>query len=102
MNDLPVPFRLMGLWLQTTMLAIEAQTVVATRLWGMAGLWPVSPREGTRMVAEKWPTFAQAARAASHATLSGHPPDQVMAAALKPIRKKTRANSRRLSRRKRL
>ncbi len=92
-------FRLWTLGLQTMWLAAEAQTVIALRLWGMAGLWPVSPSETTRMVAEKWPAFAQSAGAAGAAMMKGHGPDRIAAAALRPLRRRTRANSRRLSRR---
>lgn len=90
----------LGLWLAgigTAQMLVEAQTTVALRLLGMAGLWPVSRSEGVRMLREKPGAFVEAAGAATLAAMTGKRPDQVMAAALKPIRKKTRANSRRLS-----
>lgn len=96
------PYRLWTLGLQTTWMLAEAQTVVALRLWGMAGLWPVSPSETSRMLGEKWPAFIQSAGAAGAAMMKGHAPDRVAEAALHPIRKATRANSRRLSRRRRV
>jgi hypothetical protein len=80
------------------MMMAEAQTVVALRLWGMAGLWPTRPVETTRMVTEKWPAFLQSAGAAGAAAMKGHPPHRIAEAALRPIRRKTRANSRRLAR----
>ncbi len=73
------PFQLWTLGFRTGVMLAEAQTVVLLRLWGMAGLWPVGPSESTRMVAEKWPAFLHDA-------------------ALTPIARKTRANSRRLVR----
>jgi hypothetical protein len=65
----------------------------------MAGLWPVAPSEATRMVAEKWPAFLSAYGAAGAAAMRGHGPHRIAAAALGPIARKTRANSRRLVRR---
>jgi len=96
------PYRLWTLTLQTSWMLAEAQTVVALRLWGMAGLWPVSPTESSRMLTEKWPAFVQSDGAAGAAMMKGHGPERVAEAALRPIRKTTRANSRRLRRRRRL
>jgi hypothetical protein len=93
-------FRLWALGLRTTWMLAEAQTVMTLRIWGMAGLWPVSPSEQTRMLTEKWPAFVQSAGAAGAAMMKGHGPDRIAEAALRPIGRKTRANSRRLSRRK--
>lgn len=90
----------LGLWLAgigTAHMLVEAQTTITLRLLGMAGLWPVSRTEGQRMLTEKPGAFVESAGAAITAAMTGKRPDQVMAAALKPIRKKTRANSRRLS-----
>lgn len=91
-------FRFWTLGLQTAWLTAEAQTVIALRLAGFHGLWPMGPHEATRMVAEKWPAFIQSAGAAGAAALAGHSPDRIAAEALAPIRRKTRANSRRLTR----
>ena len=77
----------------------EAQAVVAYRLMGMAGLWPVAPTETMRMTMEKGPAFAAAQMAAWQAVVAGRSPDRIVAAWLKPIGKETRANQRRLSRR---
>jgi hypothetical protein len=92
------PFQLWTLGLRTGVMLAEAQTVIVLRLWGMAGLWPVSPSETTRMVAEKWPAFLHAAGAAGAAAMKGQEPHRIASAALRPIAKKTRANSRRLAR----
>ena len=92
------PFQLWTLGLNTGVMMAEAQTVVVLRLWGMAGLWPVSPSETSRMVAEKWPAFLSAYGAAGAAAMKGHGPHRIAAAALRPIARKTRANSRRLVR----
>ena len=91
-------FRIWSLGLRTTWMLAEAQTVITLRLWGMAGLWPVSPSETSRMVSEKWPAFLQSAGAAGAAMMKGHGPDRIAEAALIPIGRRTRANSRRLAR----
>ena len=92
------PLQLWTLGLRTGVMLAEAQAVVTFRVWGMAGLWPVSPSETTRMVAEKWPAFFSAYGAAGAAAMKGHGPHRIAAAALRPIARKTRANARRLSR----
>ncbi len=84
----------------TTRMLSEAQAVIAYRMLGMAGLWPVAPTETMRMVMEKLPAFAAAQMAAWQALATGRSPDRILAAWLKPIGKETRANQRRLSRRR--
>ena len=81
------------------LLAWEAQMVMAMRLAGMAGLWSVMPSESNRMVSEKGPAFAEAALAASRAMIRGAPPAALAQAWMRPIRRRTGANARRLSRR---
>ena len=46
------------------LLAAEAQTVMAYRLMGLAGLWSVDAKENSRMMSEKPPAFAASAIAA--------------------------------------
>jgi hypothetical protein len=96
------PFNPVRLWanaMQAGFMMAEAQTVIAMRLMGMAGVWSVAPSERHRMVSEKVHAAARSATEAGHAMLRGHSPDQIVAAALRPYRQKTRANSRRLSKR---
>ncbi|RVW00036.1 antifreeze protein [Mesobaculum littorinae] len=81
-----------------TMMA-EAQMVVGLRCLGLAGVWAVAPGETQRMVSEKAPVFAQAGQDAWAKALSGARPDEVMAAWLRPISRKTHANSVRLAKR---
>jgi hypothetical protein len=90
------PASLMGNYMQMSMMMIEAQQVIAMRLMGMAGVWSVSPQENTRMVTEKMAAMTKSANAAGQATLQGGSPNQITAAAIAPIRRATRANSRRL------
>lgn len=96
------PFEVgVALWeyqVQAAFMLAEAQAVIAYRTLGMMGLWPVSDRERRRMLSEKPPAFAAAVLAASLAAARGNRPDQIMSAAMRPIRRRTRANARRLGR----
>ncbi|QFT99217.1 hypothetical protein FIU85_18015 [Roseovarius sp. THAF8] len=84
---------------QAAMIVAEAQAVIAMRMWGLAGIWSVTPSENSRMVSEKAFALTRAATDAGTAALRGRRADQVVAAAMKPIRQKTRANARRLAKR---
>lgn len=79
------------------MILFEAHSVIQMRLMGMAGLWSVSPQENTRMVTEKLEAMVKSTTDASNVTLRGGSPDEIAAAAMAPMRKATRANSKRLS-----
>lgn len=80
-------------------LSIESQAVMTMRVMGMAGGWSVDRHENTRMVNEKSEAFGKAMIAATRATAAGKRPDQIIAASTKPLRRKTRANTKRLVRR---
>ena len=82
-------------------LMVQAQTVIALRTLGMMGVLSAAPRENQTMVAEKGPAFAEAALAAGAAAMMGQNPVKVMQAAIRPLRKRTGANVRRLTRPKR-
>ncbi len=84
---------------QAMMILAEAQAVIVMRLWGMAGIWAVTPSENSRMLSEKAGAWTRAALDAHVMVLRGGGSDQVFAAAMKPIRQKTRANARRLAKR---
>lgn len=77
-------------------LATEAQTVIALRLAGFAGAWPMHPSEAVRMVSEKVEAGHDSVRAAMVAGLSGRDPAAIAMAAIRPVRRRTRANARRL------
>jgi len=83
----------------TARMLSEAQAVIGYRVLGMAGLWPVAPGETMRMTMEKAPAFAAAQVAAWQAVAAGSSPDRIVAAWLRPIGRRTRANEKRLSRR---
>lgn len=90
-----------SMWRQSvamTTLMWEAQTVIAIRMMGMAGLWPVPRGENHRMVREKAPAFAESWMAASRAFWSGSGPDAALTAWHRPLTRKARANRRRLTR----
>ncbi len=80
----------------TGMMMIEAQSVITMRLWGMAGLWNLGPGESQRMWTEKAHAARQSGQAATRAVIQGATPGQVALAAIQPVRRKTRANVKRL------
>jgi len=77
----------------------EANAVIAMRSLGMMGLWSVTPSEDKRMVSEKIEAVTRSVNDATKSMLKGDSADQITAAALKPLRQKTRANAKRLTKR---
>ena len=90
----PPPAALLGAW---TRIAVEAQSVIAMRLLGTAGLWHLPAQENHRMVAEKWKAAIDAGWAAWRVAALGGAPLAVALAYAQPVGRATRANSRRLS-----
>jgi len=82
--------------LEAGLMLAEAQMVIAMRMAGLAGLWPMAPHEGFLMVAEKVEAGHAAASAALVAGMRGGNAGQVALAAIAPVRQQTRANARRL------
>jgi len=80
-------------------LMAEVQAVIAMRLLGMAGVWSVTPAEDGRMISEKVYAMTKATTDSAKVAMAGGTVDQIAAAAMKPIRRKTRANARRLGKR---
>ncbi len=99
MKSLPNPFDLWIAQFELMKLTYEVQMVVSMRVLGMAGLWSVAPSENKRMVTEKMDAFTKAAAAVGAATMRGARPDQVVMAAVTPLRAKTKSNTKRLARR---
>ncbi|MFC3570269.1 antibiotic ABC transporter [Paracoccus sp. TOH] len=85
------------LWQQMAHMAWESQMVIALRTAGMMGILRQDASEPQRMVVEKADAATEALHAALRAAGRGARADRVMAAALRPYRKRTRANVRRLS-----
>lgn len=81
------------------MVMAESQAVIAMRLMGMAGIWSVTPSEDSRMVSEKVRALTEAATESTRVAMSGGSPQSVVEAAIRPIRRATRANVRRLGKR---
>lgn len=77
-------------------LSAETHAVMTMRMLGMSGFWRVDADENSRMVLEKPISFAAATSAAISAASAGKRPDEVMVAAMDPLRDKTSANARRL------
>lgn len=99
MNPLTMSLAMFRTGMDAFLMVTEAQAVIAMRLWGLAGVWSVAPAEATRMLSEKPPILARAATEALGAAMTGKRPDEVAAAWLKPVARRTSANRRRLSRR---
>lgn len=87
-----------ALWAQFARMAIEAQMVIAMRTAALMGFLPQAPGENSRMVKEKQDAASEAMWAAIRAASRGERADKVLAACLKPYRRRTMANAKRLTR----
>ncbi len=83
--------------MQTTMLAIEAQQVIALRLTKMALGGPGVQREAELMVSEKLEAMADSGQTMFNAAIGGQP-DLGAGKVIKNYRTAVRANRKRLSR----
>lgn len=95
---LTIPVEQSRLMVQFARMAIESQMVIGLRMAGMMGLMAQAPGEPFRMVAEKHAAANESMFAMASAAGKGASLERVMAAALRPYGKRTRANSRRLGR----
>ena len=86
----------MGLAFQGTMLAIEAQQVIALRLTKMALGGPAAQKEAELMVSEKLAAMAEGSKMMMLGALSGRQ-DLNADKVVQHYRSKVRANRRRLS-----
>ncbi len=77
----------------------EAQSVIAMRVMGWSGLWSVTSTENDRMLSEKTEAMTRSIQNATLAAMTGKRPDEIVNAAVKPLRQKTRANAKRLGKR---
>lgn len=87
---------LFRLWTTSTMIAMEAQAVIAMRVWGMAGMWGVGVNENTRMIEEKVKAVQTGMLASGQAAMRGGNAVTVMSKAIAPVRRATRSNVKRL------
>lgn len=92
-----MPRNIYLLWAQWARMTIEAQTVIGLRTAGMMGMMAQAPGEPFRMVAEKQAAATESLFAMAQAAGRGASAERVMSAALRPYGKRTRANSRRLT-----
>ena len=101
MSDAPIPFPISvyATTLEAAFLMHEAVSVLSLRTAALSGFRPLAPDEALRMVTEKPPAFAASAAAAFEAALRGRRAEEVLAAALRPLRAEARANVARLSNR---
>lgn len=76
----------------------EAQLVIGLRLAGLAGGWSLPAGEVPRMIGEKLEASTASARAVINSGLAGDSLPEMAMAGLKPLRRRTRANARRLRR----
>jgi hypothetical protein len=99
MYPMMTPAQMINLSMKTGMMLMEAQMVIGMRMMGMAGLWRVLPSENARMSSEKVSAVTESAMATSQAIMSGKSPAFIAEAALKPIRRRTSSNVKRLANR---
>jgi hypothetical protein len=89
-----------GYWrivLQASQILTESHTVIALRLSGMAGLWPMAEVENQRMISEKLTAATQATHAAIRTGAGGGSLSDIAMAAMKPVGRRTKANAKRLT-----
>jgi len=98
MKRFSTPFHLARPMLESARMLVEAQQVIALHLAGIAGIWPISRAETKRMVDEKTAAKTESAQAVLTASPAGKSPGDVAMAAIRPLRRRTRANARRLTR----
>ena len=89
----------MKLWGDLMRMAIEAQFIMTLRTAGMMGVLPHGKNENLLMVTEKHDAVRESLGAAFRSAARGARADEVLAAALKPYGRRTRANARRLAKR---
>jgi hypothetical protein len=98
MRRTATPLDLWMLGVTSAAIAVEANMVVAMRVMGMMGGWSVAPGESLRMVTEKQAALAEAGMGAASAMARGASPVAVARAAAAPVRRRTKANVKRLTR----
>jgi hypothetical protein len=75
----------------------EAQTVIALRMLGMAGALPSARDEPLRMMTEKIAAAQEAGLAVARAQARGADGAAIVMAGLRPVRRRTKANVKRLT-----
>ncbi|MCF7698421.1 antifreeze protein [Loktanella sp. M215] len=93
------PLELFKTNMELGMMLAEAQSVIAMRVMGWGGLWSVTNTENDRMMSEKTEAITKSMQNATLAAMTGKRADEIVNAAVKPLRQKTRANVKRLGKR---
>ena len=93
------PNDIINLWTEAALMTVEAQMIIAMRVSGMAGFWNVNKAENNLMGTEKFAAAQASAFAAVAAIMLGATPVGIALAAIRPVRRKTTANVRRLGKR---
>ena len=93
------PFELFKLHRDSWLALYEAQSVVAMRMMGMAGLWNTTAQEMSKMMSEKPEAFGRSATAVGLAMLTGERPSRIMRKGLDPVARTARNNRKRLRKR---
>jgi hypothetical protein len=88
----------LALSLKAVQMGVEAQSVIALRMLRLATGGARMEAEASRMVTEKVAAAAEAQAVATVSTLSGVSPHVAASKALRVVKKRVRANKRRLSR----
>ena len=91
------PAEMMLLTLRNSRMMTEAAMIVSMRMWGLAGMWRVNPTENARMVEEKLAAMTDGAKAATRAAMRGANASTIAEAAMRPVRRTTAANVKRLT-----
>jgi hypothetical protein len=84
--------------LKAVQMGVEAQSVIALRMLRLATGGARMEAEASRMVTEKVAAAAEAQAACTVSALSGRSPHGVASKALRVVKKRVRANKRRLAR----
>ena len=82
---------------QTVQLGMEMQSVIALRLMRLAAGGSSGRTEASRMIAEKIAAAGEVQMAAASALVTGRPDNVIAGKVLRVLRKRVRANKRRLS-----
>ena len=90
------PFDFLRPAMEASKMMVEAQQVIALRMAGMAGVWSMGPAENRRMVEEKVAAMTEATQAVVAAGMAGKSAGAVALAAIRPLRRRTKANAARL------
>lgn len=91
-------FNIWQSWFDAARFSCDVQSVIALRSMRFMQGGPQASAEARRMVSEKVAAFAAAQAAAAYALAMGKTPEAAAELAMVPVRRRVRANVRRLSR----